>query len=418
MWLKGVCLSIIMVQSFIKKIINDKEIDYRYDRLMINLKRIKPFSAVLIFYIIWLGILCAFYLLKEVKISVFLLPYILFFLLNILSLIISESYYKKIKKTPIKENKALKVFLLEAYIIFYILSIALFGAYISLLDQAQYDHIIVYIICLMSSICCFYLNYKQTLFIIILSVLMLVIGLPKYQPDQQTVLLHYANIVLFLPLSFLISRIIYSDYKSKYKYIQLLADETEKSKDLYKNLESANLLLTKLASIDELTNVANRRGLKHFFEISMEKIDDKGQLMSAFMVDIDFFKSYNDTYGHIKGDIILKKIAQTLSVIANEHGGFLSRWGGEEFAMIGFNIDAEKSIYISKAILKAVGELTIPHEATAISPFVTVSVGSCTMHVNSIKEINSAIEGADKALYYAKTQGKNCYRSFSFNKEA
>ncbi len=125
------------------------------------------------------------------------------------------------------------------------------------------------------------------------------------------------------------------------------------------------------------------------------------------MLDIDFFKIFNDTYGHVAGDQCLKKVATATQEEVKRPGDFLARYGGEEFVIVLPNTDKKGAKDLSEQIRRKIQSLKIPHEKNSPEPIVTVSLGYTTLIPNENKSPKNLIEFADKALYQAKNNGRN-----------
>ncbi|HYD79956.1 MAG TPA: GGDEF domain-containing protein [Paucimonas sp.] len=160
-----------------------------------------------------------------------------------------------------------------------------------------------------------------------------------------------------------------------------------------------------LAFVDGLTGLHNRRWLDQAFRRQVERALHDGKPLTISMIDIDHFKHYNDTYGHLSGDRLLNTVALTL----NDHlrpGDLLARFGGEEFAALLPDTDAGQALAIAERLRSAVAA-AIP-KGTPPLPTVTVSVGYTQMAVGDTLE--KLLERADAALYLAKNSGRNCVR--------
>ena len=161
--------------------------------------------------------------------------------------------------------------------------------------------------------------------------------------------------------------------------------------------------------IDPLTEIYNRR----FFDGNMRKIikqlsRTKGNL-SLLMIDIDFFKKYNDTYGHDEGDKCLKEIATALSKSIIREEDFAARFGGEEFVVVLPNTDETGVKLIAEKLLNKVRECNIPHSQSSIADCVTISIGGTTCVVNYTQNEKDYVKHADNALYKSKQSGRNRY---------
>ena len=174
-------------------------------------------------------------------------------------------------------------------------------------------------------------------------------------------------------------------------------------------LTVANLSLESLAHSDGLTGVANRRYFDRMLHESLQQARVNGQPISLILIDIDYFKHYNDTYGHVAGDECLKSIALILKNFASGENELPARYGGEEFAVIlpGYNL--EETLKLARTIVSTVYQLEIPHLNSGLAAKrVTLSAGCATQRLSQGQEpLSDLIERADEALYRAKRQGRN-----------
>ncbi|MDF2946390.1 MAG: cph2 1 [Bacillales bacterium] len=188
--------------------------------------------------------------------------------------------------------------------------------------------------------------------------------------------------------------------------ISFSRDVTAKRKAKEELLE-ANKKLQQLSNIDGLTEIANRR----YFDTSLEKEWKRGLRnktpVSLIMFDIDYFKLFNDTYGHQKGDDCLKKIASTAQTVLNRPTDIIARYGGEEFAVILSETNQEGAIRVADRIRSCINDLGIEHENSMVEDFVTVSIGVATLIPSIDTDHCHLINNADKALYKAKKNGQN-----------
>lgn len=159
--------------------------------------------------------------------------------------------------------------------------------------------------------------------------------------------------------------------------------------------------------IDELTGIANRRRFNEYLYIEWNRSRRSGNLLSMLMVDVDFFKNYNDFYGHLQGDKCLQQIAEVLKINLKRSTDLVARWGGEEFACILVDTDREGAMLIGERLRKAVADLNILHEKSDIDPIVTVSIGVATMCPSDDNSLDELLKKADLALYNAKNSGRN-----------
>lgn len=164
---------------------------------------------------------------------------------------------------------------------------------------------------------------------------------------------------------------------------------------------------TVLSCTDELTSILNRRGFIELLEEELQKsIKDKRQI-SLLLLDVDYFKEFNDAYGHLAGDDALRKIATLLKEKANEYEGFAGRYGGDEFAILLPDIDREKAEEVANTIVNEIGELYKVESSQRGIPFNTVSIGVTSFVPEEEVTIQTLIDYADTALYKSKRYGRN-----------
>jgi len=178
-------------------------------------------------------------------------------------------------------------------------------------------------------------------------------------------------------------------------------------KEAEQRLKVINKELEKLALRDSMTGIANRRMFDHLLENEWARAQRSQQPLSLLFIDIDFFKQYNDCYGHQAGDDCLKQIAKTLSFIARRPADLAARYGGEEFVVLLPETGKEHARRLAELCHTAVIEQGIPHEASEVSDVVTISVGVCSIQVTTGMQAQALIEAADKAQYQAKKNGRN-----------
>jgi len=164
-----------------------------------------------------------------------------------------------------------------------------------------------------------------------------------------------------------------------------------------------------LAVLDGLTGIANRHRFDDFLEDEWRRARRLGHPMSMALLDIDFFKLYNDIYGHMAGDECLRRVGEALKLFSRRPGDLAARYGGEEFAMILGNTDQQTACKLGEDIRTAVQALNISHERATPAGCVTVSVGVATLRPQAHPDAppHDLIEAADRALYAAKRSGRN-----------
>lgn len=178
-------------------------------------------------------------------------------------------------------------------------------------------------------------------------------------------------------------------------------------------LTAANRTLENLAHNDGLTGVANRRHFNEKLAESLERAARSGKPVSLILFDIDYFKRYNDTYGHVAGDDCLKKVATVMKNAVRRRDELAARYGGEEFAIILMEQPLSAAVSLAESITASVSKLAIPHRTSELpQKHVTLSAG-CAVYLMSDPEgwKKTLIERADEALYRAKRAGRNQVKS-------
>lgn len=173
------------------------------------------------------------------------------------------------------------------------------------------------------------------------------------------------------------------------------------------DLENANDELQKLANADGLTGLANRRIIDEYLDKETARSIRSEQPIAVIMIDIDNFKLYNDTYGHLAGDSCLKKVSKVLKNSVRRPEDLVGRYGGEEFCVVLPNTDMTGASFVAERIRSDVEELNIPHAKSTVGSVVTLSVGISNRVPGSKSTATQLLSDADKALYKAKSAGKN-----------
>jgi diguanylate cyclase (GGDEF)-like protein len=166
--------------------------------------------------------------------------------------------------------------------------------------------------------------------------------------------------------------------------------------------------LKRLAIIDDLTQVANRRRLEDYLQKEWKRGIREKISLSVILCDIDFFKQYNDTYGHVIGDECLKQVAQAINQAVKRPADLVARYGGEEFMVILPNTPLEGALKVARDIQKTLQSFRIIHDASSINQYITLSIGLANTIPESIYQPITLIKAADSALYKAKQNGRNC----------
>lgn len=216
-------------------------------------------------------------------------------------------------------------------------------------------------------------------------------------------------------------------YDGQHKAIIILNDVTERKKaeeDLHlaksaaelaneeleqanEQLEKLNKELQKLTLIDGLTGIGNRRHFDRVLEKEWRRCQRTQDPISLILADIDYFKDYNDRYGHLMGDDCLRKVARQVESCARRPGDLAARYGGEELALVLAGTPLEQAVGLAERARKEILALKIPHESSSVCEFVTVSLGVGTIVPDNESSPQRLIATVDRALYKAKQTGRN-----------
>jgi diguanylate cyclase (GGDEF)-like protein len=171
-------------------------------------------------------------------------------------------------------------------------------------------------------------------------------------------------------------------------------------------LKQSRDLLAHLAMVDPLTGIPNRRRFDTALQIEWSRAARNQRSLSLAILDVDYFKRFNDTYGHARGDECLRAIASTASVLARRPGELAARIGGEEFALILPDTDAGAMRDLMGGLLERVHELSIEHAGSEVASNVTISIGAVTLRPEHEESPSDAVRIADQMLYHAKESGR------------
>jgi diguanylate cyclase (GGDEF)-like protein len=200
-------------------------------------------------------------------------------------------------------------------------------------------------------------------------------------------------IIVVMLLSFII-------FKSINRTQNRLKQATHELKITNKKLENASYT-------DALTSLFNRRYFNLIFERELRRAKRNKDTLSFMMLDIDYFKQYNDTYGHLEGDRVLQVVASTLKQLLKRPGDYLFRLGGEEFGVLLTEGDKTSSSLIARQINHAIQECEIPHASSQVSDYLSISIGVVVVQASMDLDNEKLLGEADKNLYKAKEEGRN-----------
>ncbi|WP_417584287.1 diguanylate cyclase [Nitrincola sp.] len=175
-----------------------------------------------------------------------------------------------------------------------------------------------------------------------------------------------------------------------------------------KQVSEQNNRVEALSRTDGLTGISNRRGFDHQLERLVNLCRDRNLPLCVLMIDVDFFKNYNDLYGHQAGDECLRQVADLLRRVAGRSQDFVARYGGEEFVCILPETDIPAAQLLASEILTATSALNIEHKGSLVAEYLTLSIGITGCDGENMPAADILIGLADAALYEAKAKGRNC----------
>ncbi|PZU97381.1 MAG: GGDEF domain-containing protein [Pseudanabaena sp.] len=195
--------------------------------------------------------------------------------------------------------------------------------------------------------------------------------------------------------------------------LEILLDTTTSHSDTIEALMYDKALsLAREVTIDGMTQIANRRAFDQRLATEWQRLAREEMPIALLLCDVDFFKRFNDRYGHPAGDDCLRAVAKAIESSIRRPADLAARYGGEEFAVILPNTNRDGATFIAEKICRSVNELKIAHEASYVGDYVSVSIGIAAVLPERQVSPRGLIESADRALYLAKDQGRN---GFVFN---
>ena len=172
-------------------------------------------------------------------------------------------------------------------------------------------------------------------------------------------------------------------------------------------LAEANKKLEILSNLDGLTGLPNRRKFDVFYQSVWQQACEKAQPIAVILLDVDWFKDFNDRYGHLAGDDCLRRIARILEQVPGNEQEIVARYGGEEFVIVLPGLDGQSALAVAQSIGKAIENEGIPHNKGKNSTVTTISAGVAFCYPTANKNLEDLLKKADAALYQAKTNGRN-----------
>ncbi|WP_052353769.1 GGDEF domain-containing protein [Neobacillus jeddahensis] len=381
-----------------------------------NIQRCKLFARIVILFEAILIIMNVSSTLTNQGTFAFNTYFVLYLLLLVMSTFMLAYIRRFEKKTSYTERQyqRFKLGLLSLVNFFLV-----WGAVVTLVDQKEYGHVMAFAVNFMCVSVLFHASNRTILKLYILPLTVLLIGLPFFQPSNAILMGHYINLSVFLFFCWLASRMLYrSDATNFFTKLlltetnQSLASKMEENKKINQELAKVNEQLKKLTIIDELTTIPNRRGFQQYIRERLNHTTDNLKL-TLMMIDIDAFKLFNDHYGHLEGDHVIKSVAQSIQNCLHSSSSITARFGGEEFVIALFEWRDEEIDQLAEHIREAVFDMKIRHDYSPVTNHVTISIGHATGYVNNQIEVKLLMEQADQALYQSKANGRNRVEGFA-----
>ena len=396
------------------------EILYRHGTIAVTgMVILSVIAAAFVYYFIW----------PEGKPADILLIWLVMFFLVSLMRLYSFTLYK-----VNKNNHEQSTYWLTAFICGIILSGSLWGIFflylVSFVETEHTTFIMFFMVGLVSAAVATYATSLLAFFVTALTVVGPVVvyfilahdDISNYMGYVLILYLMYLTIIArrlnktleeFLAHEFNVSRL-----EREKQYAAMLNRELEEEilkridteGKLKEEINKAEALADKLVMIsskDGLTGINNRRRFDEYLENEWNRSARSKSPLSLILCDIDYYKDYNDTYGHLAGDDTLKKVAGVLEHYARRAGDMAARYGGEEFVIILPDTDSDKAVHIAEQIRTAVEDLRVLHKSSKVSNHLTVSLGVATIIPSREQKSKMLINLADEALYQAKNTGRN-----------
>ncbi|MDF2472653.1 MAG: putative rane-bound protein with a domain [Anaerocolumna sp.] len=377
---------------------DETKLEFDVNIYRLNVIRAKAILKLLIIVEIALILYYSLFRIEELGLS----PIRYFFGLSVVMLILSLFFISLIYAYGNKVKENLKKLKIIGF--FYIIVILTWCMVVTLLYQLSSGDVVVYITgALAISILSIIHPFKMILILVPVHTIFLTL-LPVFQPSSSRIFENVVITTVSIVVSLIISR---EFYKSKIDDFKIKKSFKEQNIQLTRanlELEKVNHKLEQLSYTDSLTGLLNRRKFDEVMRMEWERCRRYGVPISLIMIDIDYYKNFNDLYGHQAGDECITKITCTISNLVRRSTDIIARYGGEEFIVALPHITGGQAYELAENIRIAIEELEIPHGASVVSDYVTISLGVGTLTPNQNLSYYELIESADTALYRAKVK--------------
>lgn len=370
-----------------------------------NLIKMSILSKILMFVIFVIAVMN----IVKYKMNLLEIDHFLFYgalLLLLLAVNAAAWYIIDLKKISISTDN---YYYMDRFISLYVWSLIIGSSVFSIWSPFVMSNQLLFTLSILLGSSLFILQKKQILMPLLIAAFILIEGFYSLQVDVETMQLFGIYLAIILPICYFVSSAMSNAYKRSITFQLALIENMSSKVELTKVLSQVNRQLALQASQDALTNMPNRFAFNAYTEQLAVRAMNERLLLSTIMLDIDCFKNYNDFYGHFQGDETLKQIAQALQQIADKHGYFVSRWGGEEFSFMLINQEEDQINALCENIMMIIHSLQIEHLASPVRETVTVSMGVNTQIIRHTDDIDECIKIADEILYNVKRNGRNGY---------
>lgn len=205
-------------------------------------------------------------------------------------------------------------------------------------------------------------------------------------------------------------RLLLEEYKKLLKQMMKMVKMADMTELELKNISSK---LEVASQTDILTGLYNRRYFNGAYQREWKNALRTNTSIALMMVDIDYFKKYNDTYGHLQGDESLAAVAREIQRVVKRPRDVAARFGGEEFVVLLPETENEGASYLAQKILEGIRKLALEHTGSPLYKMVTVSIGLAALVPNHTLTMDDFLNMTDSALYIAKKAGRNCFRLYN-----
>ena len=327
---------------------------------------------------------------KTQRRTIYCILYLTLFLVTGIAMILNRNFWRREKKNYHLYLHAELVY--AAFICFW-------GCCVTLNDQLGGNDLSVFTYMMLSVAAHGFLEPVKAGVIFMAAFVFLNICLPGIQTIENNI---FSNIINSFSIAGISTAISYSLYRNKV----IVTKQEVTIRKQYEEITRVNEILSHQAMVDELTDMNNRRYMEWFIGEKIKRLEEESGTISCMMLDIDYFKQFNDRYGHIAGDVCLKKIAEVIRECCQNNDVAAIRFGGEEFFICLFRWDRDEAVEMAETIREKIAECRFKINGEEEGS-VTISIGVYTWHGEGRVQMDDLVCLSDKALYQAKKNGRN-----------